>query len=248
MTGWVHGDRCYYFGGYGVMEQRSGRSSDFVLDVKFAWNNQLVIFDPRNQGHWSVACTAGSIPSPRACSCAVYIPDRKCTIIFGGRHREYRLNDLYLLDMNSLIFSEIQLIGPEKPVGRSWSSLSLVEPSSLVLFGGCNNDGTVLGDLWMLRLENVESNNSWRVHGGSRDFLLQSFSPNAFSKRVAPASLLTICLAYVHKYINAFESEVITLPFTLQYSLQCMLKFSHIVKEFSSAKLLTVIDLLNMGI
>lgn len=125
---------------------------NFLLDVNFAWNNELLVFDPTGEGEWSRASVSGSVPVPRACSSAVYMADRGCALIFGGRHRDTRLNDLYLLDMESFVYSEIITLSPEQPVGRSWCSLSPVGPSSMILFGGCSSEGIILGDLWRLEL------------------------------------------------------------------------------------------------
>ncbi|VDD88038.1 unnamed protein product [Enterobius vermicularis] len=38
-------------------------------------------------------------------------------------------------------------------------SLNLIAPSAMVLFGGCANDGSVLGDLWILELNCTGSYN-----------------------------------------------------------------------------------------
>lgn len=37
------------------MDLESKFSMNFVLDNEFAWNNQLLVFDPERDGKWSIA-------------------------------------------------------------------------------------------------------------------------------------------------------------------------------------------------
>lgn len=67
------------------------------------WNNQLVAYNP-DQNKWEWPETKGQTPSPRAALAGFQCQSR--VYIFGGRLQENRLNDLYVLDMNSMSWSE----------------------------------------------------------------------------------------------------------------------------------------------
>lgn len=162
-TAWPYNNKCYFFGGYGPLP-RGAQSVRFLHDpnlnsfvademLQLYWNNQLLIFDPSNLDvPWEIASVGGSVPCARAASSSVYFPERKCVLIFGGRHRETRLNDLHLLDMTSLVYTQVELRDCHSPEGRSWCSLSFLGDSSAILFGGFSNNNEVLSDCWRVEV------------------------------------------------------------------------------------------------
>ena len=120
-----------------------------------AWNNQLVRFDI-DTNRWSSIKCAGSTPSPRAAAAAIALSDRNEIILFGGKTRDRGLNDLYLLDMTSFIWTKMfvyfyiiyysifsSVISNRRRLhGRSWMNLSQIDASRLVLYGGYSNDNS----------------------------------------------------------------------------------------------------------
>uniref|UniRef100_A0A0M3IGM9 Kelch domain-containing protein n=2 Tax=Ascaris TaxID=6251 RepID=A0A0M3IGM9_ASCLU len=159
-TGWTHQQRCYFFGGYGPsvfdMDNPSlylRRGGEFFADNHdtFYWNNQLLIYDDSAPKRWSVATTSGSIPSARAASSSTYLERRGCVLLFGGRHAGERLFDLYLLDLETLIWTSVDVLG-QSPCGRSWCTLTAVGSDSALLYGGFSTDGLVLSDSWRIEI------------------------------------------------------------------------------------------------
>ncbi len=67
------------------------------------WNNQLVAYNI-DANKWEWPETNGQTPSPRAALAGFRCRSR--VFIFGGRLQETRLNDLYVLDLNSMSWSE----------------------------------------------------------------------------------------------------------------------------------------------
>ena len=67
------------------------------------WNNQLVAYNI-SANEWEWPETNGHTPSPRAAFAGFRISSR--VYVFGGRLRETRMNDLYFLDLETMIWSE----------------------------------------------------------------------------------------------------------------------------------------------
>lgn len=67
------------------------------------WNNQLVMYDIE-KNLWERPKTFGKRPSPRAAMAGFRENDK--VYIFGGRLLNTRMNDLYVLDLLSMNWSE----------------------------------------------------------------------------------------------------------------------------------------------
>lgn len=67
------------------------------------WNNQLVKYDIQ-RNLWERPTTVGKRPSPRAAMAGFQEAGK--VYIFGGRLLNIRMNDLYVLDMASMSWSE----------------------------------------------------------------------------------------------------------------------------------------------
>ncbi|CAB1334890.1 unnamed protein product [Coregonus sp. 'balchen'] len=105
--------------------------------------------------------TKGNAPSPRAAHACAKVGNRG--YVFGGRYRDYRLNDLYYIDMDSWEWHEMYAMGsvPQQgPVGRSWHSLTPVSPDHLFLFGGFTTCRETLSDAWLYCV----SKNEWQQY------------------------------------------------------------------------------------
>ena len=108
---WSHGDKVYIFGGFGpppslTQETKVGNLFEFCEDPQSnqsaynrGWTSQLVCYNTcTNSWEWPV--TSGPAPSPRAAHSVARVGDT--AYVFGGRHLDTRLNDLYSLNLINL--------------------------------------------------------------------------------------------------------------------------------------------------
>ena len=97
-------------------------------------NNQLLCFNP-STNKWTNPKSTGSVPSPRSRH-AIAISGDQVWLYGGSTLQPYCFfNDLYQLDMTSLMWTKIQT-GGTKPQQLSSCSLSVVSEHQLVLHGG----------------------------------------------------------------------------------------------------------------
>uniref|UniRef100_A0A8C7FLC8 Kelch domain containing 2 n=1 Tax=Oncorhynchus kisutch TaxID=8019 RepID=A0A8C7FLC8_ONCKI len=108
---WVHKNRLVFFGGYGYMAQGAHRGTFEYDETSFmgdnpgrGWNNHIHILD-LEKSTWSQPVTKGNAPSPRAAHACAKVGNRG--YVFGGRYRDYRLNDMYYIDMDSWEWHEM---------------------------------------------------------------------------------------------------------------------------------------------
>lgn len=111
---WSHKGKFFIFGGYGStqvehMLQLLDRQEDFQLSPdfrwqRFGWNNQLVQFNPE-QNSWNWPSYSGRCPSARAAHSGALLGDKY--YVFGGRDMRQRLNDLYVLDLQTFQWTQI---------------------------------------------------------------------------------------------------------------------------------------------
>ncbi|KAH9404773.1 Kelch domain-containing protein 2 [Tyrophagus putrescentiae] len=145
---WQYDDRLYLFAGYGrgcdPAQWRADPGYEFILDHSSpwhyprGWNNQLVCYDPAsNQWQWPE--TTGDVPIPRAAHAAACLGSR--VFVFGGRNGGKRMNDMYVLDMRTMVWTQIMENNEHHAVsGRSWHSLTALSDSVLLLYGGLSTD------------------------------------------------------------------------------------------------------------
>lgn len=125
LVSWPYAGRMYVFGGYGWSQtehllelldlQRDLQLAPDHRWPKFGWNNQLVEFDPRDNT-WRWPSYSGKCPSARAAHSGALMGHNY--YVFGGRDSRERLNDLYALDMRSLVWTQIATISSSLPVDR----------------------------------------------------------------------------------------------------------------------------------
>ncbi|XP_029937914.1 kelch domain-containing protein 2 [Myripristis murdjan] len=158
---WVQKDRLIFFGGYGTAAQghrgtfEYDESSSFVWDNPGrGWNNHIHILDLETST-WSQPITKGNTPSPRAAHACATLGNRG--YVFGGRYKNYRLNDLYYIDLDTWEWHEMS-VPQQGPVGRSWHSFTPVSPDHIFLFGGFTTDRETLSDAWLYCV----SKNEWK--------------------------------------------------------------------------------------
>ncbi|MCP9261497.1 Kelch domain-containing protein family protein [Dirofilaria immitis] len=131
MAGWCYRKKCYYFGGYGP------RSSDMP-------NSALYLRDGE---------VGGTVPSARAASACTFLENFDSILLFGGRNKNQRLNDLYLLNLSSLIWTQIEVTGINQPEGRTWCSLNALFSNQALLYGGYSNEARALSDFWRIEIK-----------------------------------------------------------------------------------------------
>lgn len=123
-----------------IMETRSGES------FPRGWNNMLVEYDPGSgpDGSWKwVGGNSTMWPSPRAAHAMAVDTNGGYALLFGGRFGGERLNDLYMLDMETLCWSLLLPATDDEtagshycPVGRSWHTLTSLSDNRFIMYGG----------------------------------------------------------------------------------------------------------------
>lgn len=98
----------------------------------------------------------GYWPPPVASHTAVFNPDTKKMYVYGGLARYKTSANVYELDVVSMEWRRIEAQGPAP---RS-SHAAVFYQGTMVVFGGKNVDGDMLGDLWELNLTDF----TWKKH------------------------------------------------------------------------------------
>uniref|UniRef100_A0AAV2JGQ5 Kelch domain-containing protein 2 n=1 Tax=Knipowitschia caucasica TaxID=637954 RepID=A0AAV2JGQ5_KNICA len=158
---WVHKNKIVYFGGYGYAahEHRGTFEYDESSSLGWdspgrGWNNHVHVLDLETQS-WSQPITTGPAPSPRAAHACATLGNRG--YVFGGRFKNYRLNDLHYLDLETWEWHEL-CVPAQGPVGRSWHSFTPVSRDHIFLFGGFTTERETLSDAWLYCV----SSNEWK--------------------------------------------------------------------------------------
>lgn len=112
----------------------------------YCLNNEVIAFN-LEKAIWEKFTTEGDIPCPRSGQAAVLVGNE--LFMFGGRSTKRRMNDMHKLNMLtrkwSILFNDSEK--KNKPVGRSWHSLSYFHKSNfLFLHGGLSFEGMPLGN------------------------------------------------------------------------------------------------------
>lgn len=238
---WVHNGKIIYFGGYGHkrLSDIDNRSRSFIVDetswvgdLYWGWNNEVHIFDPR-QNSWSQPQTYGRAPAPRAAHASAAIGSKG--YICGGRVMETRTSDIHCLDLETWTWTEVTP-GSPAPVGRSWHSLTAVSDTYLFMFGGLSVDCNPMSDGWVFdvaarkwrEVEHQYKNKPrlWHtacpgrdsdviVFGGSCDYILlvdTGHCNDALVFQMQPYPLSRICEDYIAKNVSRCEMLRTHLP------------------------------------
>ncbi|XP_014279668.1 kelch domain-containing protein 1 isoform X2 [Halyomorpha halys] len=165
-VGWAYDKKIYIFGGYGQCSRCTLNGYSFEVDpsnhANKGWNNQLSIYDP-STNRWTTPKTGGVPPRPRAAHAADVSGDK--VFIFGGRLAEMRANDLYVLDLKKMYWTQISIKDSsfEIPEGRSWHSFNFITENRAVLFGGLSRNQIPCGDWWECEIEGNQV--TWHLKG-----------------------------------------------------------------------------------
>ncbi|XP_071953412.1 uncharacterized protein [Antedon mediterranea] len=119
-------------------------------------SNNIYLFQP-SSSTWTLLHTHGEIPTPRC--------DHRCSAVdsriylFGGCHGyQLFLNDLYVLDTDSLVWTKPEVKG-EVPCKRGSHSFTAHSDKDLYVFGGLGVVGTsdvILNDLYKLSIDTLK--------------------------------------------------------------------------------------------
>ncbi|XP_052768627.1 kelch domain-containing protein 2-like [Mya arenaria] len=240
-TMWSYKHRLYCFGGFGpnFTCDNLGVHGQFVYGEEGnglshrGWNNQLLVYDTITNTWTNPACK-GTAPLPRAAHAAAR--SRGQVYIFGGRHRNRRMNDLHCLDLDSLTWSGELFVDGACPCGRSWHTLTAASDDVAFLYGGYSEEGVPLDDAWQLHYVSRQwtqvtvrerrprlwhtcactSDGDLLVFGGCENDILNyeewSIQPNdVLSLRIQPARLQRLCLetASIYKEVTSQSWEIL---------------------------------------
>ena len=156
---WKIDSQIIYFGGFGSPPNNiSQMKGEFYFEEfpqgfsrGFGWNNHLHILECGEVLEWKEPSCIGSRPSPRAAASASQIGHKG--YLFGGRFKDERRNDLFSLDLRTYEWNEISVFSI-KPCGRSWHVMVPLSDKYLFVYGGFDNNGNALKDVWLFNCEN----------------------------------------------------------------------------------------------
>ena len=159
--------QVFLFGGFGPPPdsrtiEKAGSTFEFCEDSSTSnsvytrgWSNQLVCYDTLTN-RWEWPLCSGQPPSPRAAHSVAVVND--IAYVFGGRHLNTRINDLYSLDLLTMKWNLVLSDSNAEniPVGRSWQTMTALatgeKEGGLLLYGGFDNNLQALGDCWRMDL------------------------------------------------------------------------------------------------
>ena len=159
---WMKDNEIIYFGGYGHPPanpliiigdfefRNASRESDGDIDDGFGWNNHLFSLDTVNM-QWKQPKCSGDIPCPRAAFASTQVGMKG--YLFGGRYRDERRNDLFMINLECYRWSVVQPKGKICPQARSWTVLTPVNNEHLFLYGGLDNNDCELKDIWLYNVK-----------------------------------------------------------------------------------------------
>jgi hypothetical protein len=126
----------------------------------------LDVFDLENNEWSTITYPADGIsgPSPRSVSCllSLKISDKPCLVTMFGEHDPSSLGhqgagkmlaDVWLFDLKSQKWTEIQLDAENAPPARGWFDADVITNNlrpSIVVHGGLAESNERLGDIWRL--------------------------------------------------------------------------------------------------
>ncbi|XP_076801244.1 kelch domain-containing protein 2-like [Clavelina lepadiformis] len=231
-------ERVIFFGGYGSLpEEDQLQSGEFEYDLSTlsyyhsGWNNHLFAYETATN-QWIPLANDGDRPSSRAAHCLA--KNGRKAYLHGGRHLGERLDDFYELSLETYTWTFIRCMSVEKPIGRSWHTLTSISSDQIFLFGGLDTTRNVLSDGWLynittktwLKARDGEYSRLWHtactgsyagqvlVFAGCENNIFLTdlkHTNNVITFDLQPKPLLRICLEQVAKNRDTWKD----LPFYL---------------------------------
>ncbi|GAB2218268.1 hypothetical protein Drorol1_Dr00001488 [Drosera rotundifolia] len=130
------GNKVFLFGGEGVDMQPM--NDLFMLDLNSShpeWQHVKVSMPPPGRWGHTLSCVNGSN-----------------LVVFGGCGIHGLLNDVFILDLDSTMPAWREIFGLAAPPPRSWHSSCTLDGTKLIVSGGCDDSGVLLGDTFLLDL------------------------------------------------------------------------------------------------
>jgi len=112
---------------------------------------------------WTILSTNGTPPSPRWDHVAIYNSQDQSMAVFGGRDTSDFFNDLWVLDLNTMTWSQILSYGPSARIGHT--AIYYPDNNSMIVFGGWNINLQKDNDLWEFDFDTQ----NWTLHSPSGD-------------------------------------------------------------------------------
>ncbi|XP_055880473.1 kelch domain-containing protein 2-like isoform X1 [Biomphalaria glabrata] len=232
-SSWVYRNRIYCFGGFGSRPTNclwNEEYDKYTLEMlnNRGWNDQLLYFDAEKL-EWVLVQCKGNKPKGRAAHSTVCVDST--VYLFGGRHQTQRMNDLHCLNLESQTWSGSKYCRGNLPIERSWHSMTAINKSELIMYGGFSNDNVPLDDLWLLDVQSF----TWTllVHGTGQPRLWHSASLNMYGDILIYGGCCSNILEDTERLITS--DQVIVLrrtPFTLErLCLHAVYKNKKVTKE-----------------
>ena len=178
------GDLMYLFGGQGPEDDEY---SNDLFTLKFDIPDNLK--DPKNNKKPKAIISNVEInnnnlrPKVRASQTCVGYKDQYLIIIGGEGKTQIPLDDMWLFDLKTKSYTEIELLGEEKIEGRFCHSC-LVYGDILALYGGMQNSEVTLDNLTVLSIESKLNQKSINNISKNKNKKVEVFSNNNKKKKI----------------------------------------------------------------
>ena len=249
-SGWEYQKKLWIFGGYGWSIYEYLHDNGMFQAVEndpdpVGFNNQLCCFSPSTLV-WKIVKSSGTVPSPRHRHAIAKV---KANIwLYGGENQHTVFDALYVLDMVSLTWTQVQTHGTLSPKQRASHSFIAISNEQIVLYGGPKNNSVWFLDLpslsWRQRLGPIAEllaektgcymhtgtigRHSIFILGGTKDTHNMTLcNSNEFVHiDFKPKSLLKSCQDVAYKYRFLLRCKWNILPKNLCAQLRAMCEFS----------------------
>ena len=178
------GDIMYLFGGQGPEDDEY---SNDLFTLKFDIPDNLK--DPKNNKKPKAIISNVEInnnnlrPKVRASQTCVGYKDQYLIIIGGEGKTQIPLDDIWLFDLKTKSYTEIELLGEEKIEGRFCHSC-LVYGDILALYGGMQNSEVTLDNLTVLSIESKQNQKSINNISKNKNKKIDVISSNNKKKKI----------------------------------------------------------------
>ena len=178
------GDLMYLFGGQGPEDDEY---SNDLFTLKFDIPDNLK--DPKNNKKPKAIISNVEInnnnlrPKVRASQTCVGYKDQYLIIIGGEGKTQIPLDDIWLFDLKTKAYTEIELLGEEKIEGRFCHSC-LVYGDILALYGGMQNSEVTLDNLTVLSIESKLNQKSINNISKNKNKKIEVFTNNNKKKKI----------------------------------------------------------------
>ena len=178
------GDIMYLFGGQGPEDDEY---SNDLFTLKFDIPDNLK--DPKNNKKPKAIISNVEInnnnlrPKVRASQTCVGYKDQYLIIIGGEGKTQIPLDDIWLFDLKTKAYTEIELLGEEKIEGRFCHSC-LVYGDILALYGGMQNSEVTLDNLTVLSIESKQNQKNVNNISKNKNKKFDMLSSNNKKKKI----------------------------------------------------------------